>query len=82
MLIKQVVEAFQPLLFSPPKTLGSQHGPQPCWVVIKSFTPKSKNKGCFPTYFDVLKNFSSMPFVDWKLLKVGNRPHHRSVKLP
>ena len=33
-------------------------------------------------YFDVLNDFSFMHFVDWKLLKVGNQPRHRSVRLP
>ena len=33
-------------------------------------------------YFDALNNFSSMHFVYWKPLKVGNRPRHRSVNLP
>ena len=33
-------------------------------------------------YFDALNNFSSMHFVDWKSLKVGNWLRHRSVNLP
>ena len=41
---------------------------------------KLKNKGCLPIYFYVLNNFSSMHFVDWKPLKVGDRPSHCSVK--
>ena len=32
--------------------------------------------------FDALNNFSSMHFVYWKPLKVGNRTRHRSVNLP
>ena len=32
-------------------------------------------------YFNALNNFSSMYFVDWKPLKVGNRPGYRSVNL-
>ena len=32
-------------------------------------------------YFNALNNFSSMHFVDWKPLKVGNQPRHRSVNL-
>ena len=49
MLILVVVEAFQPLLFSPPKTPSSQHGPQACWVVgrvllkfLLIITPKAR----------------------------------------
>ena len=30
-------------------------------------------------YFDALNNFSSMHFVDWKPLKVGNRPRYRII---
>ena len=48
----------------------------------ESISSKLKNKGCFSTYFDVLHKFSSLHFVDWKPLKVGNWPRHRSVKLP
>ena len=48
----------------------------------ESFSSKLKNKGCFSMYFDVLNDFSFMHFVDWKLLKVGNQPRHRSVRLP
>ena len=33
-------------------------------------------------YFGVLNNFSSMHVVDWKPLKVGNRPRHCSINLP
>ena len=40
----------------------------------ESFSSKLKNKGSFPIYFNVLNNFSFMHFVDWKPLKIGNRP--------
>ena len=43
--------------FSPPKTPCSRQGPQACWVVIKPFSSKLKNNGCFPIYFDALNNF-------------------------
>ena len=32
--------------------------------------------------FDALNNFSSMHFVYWKPLKVGNQPRHHTVNLP
>ena len=50
-------------------------------IMVKIISSKLKNKESFSIYFDVLNNFSSMHFVDWKPLKVENQPRHRSVKL-